>query len=533
MRLVFSGAAHEVTGSCHYLEVGTTKFLVDCGMEQGVNIYENVEPPVPWSDIQFVLLTHSHIDHVGMLPYIYARGFKGRVIATNATCDLCNIMLKDSAHIQEMDAEWKNRKARRAGLPEIVPMYDLNDVQGVMQHFVPCDYDHKIVVCDEITVRFRDAGHLLGSASIEVWVTEQGVTKKLVFSGDIGNTNQPIIKNPHYIKDADYVIMESTYGDRSHGPRPDYIKELTAIIQRTFDRGGNVVIPSFAVGRTQEMLYFIRQIKAEGLVKNHDNFEVYVDSPLAVEATNVFNRSVPGYYDDDAMALIKQGINPISFPGLKTAVTSDDSIAINVSTTPKVIISASGMCDAGRIRHHLKHNLWRPECTIVFAGYQAVGTLGRSLVDGTDQVRLFGETIEVKAQIRMMEGLSGHADQDGLIRWIRAYKEKPKMTFIVHGDDKVCDIFADRLNREEGIPASAPFSGSVYDLAEGCWLKVTRGIPIQPEKESRRRADGIFARLVAAGERLCRVIKRNEGGANKDLAKFTDQIHALCDKWDR
>lgn len=311
------------------------------------------------------------------------------------------------------------------------------------------------------------------------------------------------------------------------------MEELAQIIQETLDRGGNVVLPAFAVGRTQELLFFLRKIKLDHMVTGHSDFQVYVDSPLAVEATHVFKQNLLRCYDEETRELVESGINPIEFPGLKVTVTSDESKAINFDSRPKVIISASGMCDAGRIRHHLKHNLWRPECTIVFAGYQAVGTLGRSLVDGTDQVRLFGETIEVKAQIRMMEGLSGHADQDGLIRWIRAYKEKPKMTFIVHGDDKVCDIFADRLNREEGIPASAPFSGSVYDLAEGSWLKVTRGIPIQPEKESRRRADGIFARLVAAGERLCRVIKRNEGGANKDLAKFTDQIHALCDKWDR
>ena len=482
---------------------------------------------------RFLLLIHAHIDHSGMLPLLYNQGFKGSVYTTEATQQLCQIMLLDSAHIQEFEAEWKNRKGKRAGIPPIVPIYTTEDAVGILQYFVPCRYEEKIQVCEGIEIRFVDAGHLLGSASIEVWVTEQGVTKKLVFSGDIGNTNQPIIKNPHYIKDADYVIMESTYGDRSHGPRPDYIKELTAIIQRTFDRGGNVVIPSFAVGRTQEMLYFIRQIKAEGLVKNHDNFEVYVDSPLAVEATNVFNRNVPGYYDDDAMALIKQGINPISFPGLKTAVTSDDSIAINVSTTPKVIISASGMCDAGRIRHHLKHNLWRPECTILFVGYQSVGTLGRNLVEGATEVKLFGETIEVQAEITSLAGVSGHADCEGLMKWIGAFEKKPKRVFVVHGEDTVTDVFAARIKDELGIDAVAPYTGAEYDLLTNECLQAPEPVRVTPKKAMQRKAATVFERLLNAGRRLMLVIRHNEGGTNKDLTRFTNEINNLCDKWDR
>lgn len=533
MKLFFSGAAHEVTGSKHYLEAAGKKILIDCGMEQGKNLYENQEIPVPASDVDYVFLTHAHIDHSGMLPLLYNQGFKGSVYTTEATQQLCQIMLLDSAHIQEFEAEWKNRKGKRAGIPPIVPIYTTEDAVGILQYFVPCRYEEKIQVCEGIEIRFVDAGHLLGSASIEVWVTEQGVTKKLVFSGDIGNTNQPIIKNPHYIKDADYVIMESTYGDRSHGPRPDYIKELTAIIQRTFDRGGNVVIPSFAVGRTQEMLYFIRQIKAEGLVKNHDNFEVYVDSPLAVEATNVFNRNVPGYYDDDAMALIKQGINPISFPGLKTAVTSDDSIAINVSTTPKVIISASGMCDAGRIRHHLKHNLWRPECTILFVGYQSVGTLGRNLVEGATEVKLFGETIEVQAEITSLAGISGHADCEGLMKWIGAFEKKPKRVFVIHGEDTVTDVFAARIKDELGIDAVAPYTGAEYDLLTNECLQAPEPVRVTPKKAMQRKAATVFERLLNAGRRLMLVIRHNEGGTNKDLTRFTNEINNLCDKWDR
>lgn len=533
MKLTFIGADHEVTGSCHYLEAGNTRLFIDCGMEQGANIYENAEIPVPYSDLQYVLLTHAHIDHAGLLPLIYARGFRGKVVATDATCDLCNIMLKDSAHIQEMEAEWKNRKARRAGQPEVTPLYEMDDALGLLQHLSPCEYDKKVTLTEEVTVRFTDIGHLLGSASIEVWIKEGDVEKKIVFSGDIGNKNKPLIKDPRYTKEADYVVMESTYGDRLHKKGADHIGELVRIVQQTLDRGGNVILPAFAVGRTQELLYFFRHIKAEKLVKGHDDFEVYVDSPLAVEATQVFKENMLCCYDEETKALVEQGINPISFPGLKLSVTSEESKNINFDMKPKVIISASGMCDAGRIRHHMKHNLWRPECTIVFAGYQAEGTLGRSLLNGARSIKLFGESIDVEAQVETLHDISGHADQKGLLEWIAAFEKKPGQIFIVHGSDSVCDRFAELVTGQTGIPAAAPYSGSVYDLAAGCWLKETVGIPISARTGATKKAAGVFARLVAAGERLMTVIMHNEGGANKDLAKFADQIQALCDKWDR
>lgn len=533
MKLTFIGAAHEVTGSCHYLECGNTKVLVDYGMEQGVNIYENEDLPVPFSNIDFILLTHAHIDHAGLLPLIYARGFRGKVITTVATSDLCNIMLRDSAHIQEMEAEWKNRKARRAGNPEVPPMYTLDDAKGVLKLFDPCEYNETIKINENITVRFIDAGHLLGSASIEVWCSEEDQTRKLVFSGDIGNKNKPLIRDPEYIEDADYVVMECTYGDRNHDRDKEHIGELAQIIQKTLDAGGNVVIPAFAVGRTQELLYFLRKIKMDKMIKGHENFEVYVDSPLAVEATHVFRENLIRCYDQETKELVEKGINPIFFPGLKLSVTSDESKNINFDPKPKVIISASGMCDAGRIRHHLKHNLWRKECTIVFAGYQAIGTLGRSLVDGSSSVRLFGETIDVVAHIEKLEGLSGHADREGLLTWIKAFQKPPLRVFAVHGDDLVCDHFVETLEDELNLHASAPFSGSVYDLIDDRWLKETVGVAVKKEKAAARRAEGVFARLVAAGDRLQRVISHNEGGANKDLAKFADQIHSLCDKWER
>ena len=441
-------------------------------------------------------------------------------------------MLKDSAHIQEMEAEWKNRKARRAGKPEVEPLYTINDAQGVLTHFVPCHYKDVLTLTDGLRIRFTDVGHLLGSASIEVWMEEEGVEKKIVFSGDIGNKNKPLIKNPSYIDEADYVVMECTYGDRTHDRTHEHIEELAQILQETLDRGGNLVIPAFAVGRTQEILYFMRKIKEEKLIKGHDDFEVYVDSPLAVEATQVFTKNIMECYDEEAMDLVNQGINPIGFPGLKLSITSEDSKNINFDMTPKVIISAAGMCDAGRIRHHLKHNLWRPECTILFAGYQAVGTLGRSLLEGTQVVKLFGETIDVEAHIEKLDGISGHADMNGLITWVSAFKEKPSQVFLVHGDDDVCTSFAGLLHTDYGFETAAPFSGSVYDLAAGAWLKQTVGVPLRRETERQKENRTIFELLVAAGERLMRVIRKNRECANKDIKKFTADVNALCDKWD-
>lgn len=533
MRIEFIGADHEVTGSCHFLEIAGKHLLVDCGMEQGENIYENQELPVNAAEIDYILLTHAHIDHSGLLPLMYARGFRGQVYSTGATKELCDIMLRDSAHIQMFEAEWKNRKAKRSGLSEVTPLYTMEDAFGVMKFFVPCAYGEKITITEGIAIRFTDVGHLLGSASIEIWAEEDKKQVKLVFSGDIGNKHQPILKDPMTTDRADYVIMESTYGDRFHGmEKVDYVKDLAAIIQRTLDRGGNVVIPAFAVGRTQELLYFIRKIKKEHLVTGHDGFPVYIDSPLAIEATTIFHKNVYGYFDEEAMELVKQGINPIAFPGLKTAITSEESKLINADTEPKVIISASGMCEAGRIRHHLKHNLWRPQSCVVFVGYQAVGTLGRTLLEGAEDVKLFGEPVEIKAEICKLDGISGHADKEGLIQWVTEI-ENPKKVFVVHGEDSVCDTFASCLRTEYGLDAEAPYSGYCFDLLSGVWIEQAEPVYAKKKEKAKARKVEVFERLLAAGQRLLSVIRRNEGGANKDLAKFADQINTLCDKWDR
>ena len=541
MKLTFLGAAHEVTGSCTLVEAAGHRFLVDCGMEQGRNTYENEDLPCAPGEIEAVLLTHAHIDHSGRLPYLYKNGYRGPIYATDATTDLCDIMLEDSAHIQEQEAEWKNRKAQRSGREPVEPDYTVQDALAVMEQFRPQPYGKPVAVLPGVQATFTDVGHLLGSSSITLRITEEGRTETIVFSGDIGNSNQPMLRDPQYLTEADYVVMESTYGNRSHGPKPDYVGELAAVLQRTFDRGGNVVIPSFAVGRTQEMLYFIRQIKAENRVRGHGNFEVYVDSPLASKSTTIFRENYSECFDQEALDLVRSGQNPLSFPGLRISETKEDSVAINADPSPKVILSASGMCDAGRIRHHLKHNLWREECTIIFVGYQAAGSLGRTLLEGADQVKLFGEEVQVNAEIAQMSGMSGHADHDGLLRWLHSFAPKPGYVFVNHGDDEVCAGFAKELEGE-GYAAEAPYPGGSYLLAGGAVRCLDRG---NTEKIARRepepaaagyktrRASQAFERLVNMGRRLMVVIEHNRGGANKDLARFASQIASLCDKWDR
>lgn len=534
MKLVFIGADHEVTGSCHYMEVGDKKFCIDVGMEQGQDMFENQELPVNPSEIDFIFLTHAHIDHTGLLPMMFARGFRGQVYATKATVDLSQIMLRDSAHIQQFEAEWRNRKAQRAGGEMYQPLYTMEDALGAIRLLVPCDYDEMISICEEVSIRFTDVGHLLGSASIEVFAREGETKKTVVFSGDLGNSNKPILRDTIYTKAADYVVMESTYGNRIHGEeKPDYVGDLAAIIQETMERGGNVVIPCFAVGRTQEILYFLRQIKQDKLVTCNPDFEVYVDSPLAVEATNIFGKNVQQCFAEEAKALVERGINPIGFPGLKLSITSDDSKAINFDMQPKVILSASGMCEAGRIRHHLKHNLWRPESTIVFVGYQTRGTLGRSLLEGAKEVRLFGESIEVKAKITKIAGISGHADKNGLLKWVNSMTERPpRHVFVVHGEDHVCDEFVATLT-DSGYIASAPYSGTIFDLGADEFVKEALPVAVKKKTAAKKRANDMFQRLLTAGQRLLGVIRKNEGLSNKETAKFTDQINALCDKWDR
>lgn len=532
MKLSFLGAAHEVTGSCHCLEVDGKVILIDCGMKQGDEESSNEQFLVSPAKVDFVLLTHAHIDHSGRLPLLYKYGFKGKIFATGATCDLCQVMLRDAAHIQEFEAEWQNRKGRRAGKEAVEPVYSMADAEGVLSLFVSCDYSTQIEVCTGVTVRFVDVGHLLGSASLEVVASENGETKTIVFSGDIGNTDQPIIKDPIYIKKADYVVMESTYGDRNHEPvKTDYVSELAKITDATFARGGNVVIPSFAVGRTQELLYFFRKIKADKLIKSCPDFTVYVDSPLAVEAIEVFHNNIAGYFDKEAMELVNKGINPLSFKGLQTSVTTDESKQINADTHCKVIISASGMCDAGRIKHHLKHNLWKPESTILFVGYQGVGTLGRLLQDGAKSVKLFGETIDVRAEVVTLRGMSGHADQAGLLRWIDEYSPKPQKVFVVHGNGDVTESFAELLRKDKQIDAVAPNLQASFDLSSNEWISNGER-QTKNEKLVRSSNSDVFERLMQSVRKLTMLAETYAQKRGEDIAEFTNQINDLCNKWD-
>ena len=533
MKLSFYGADQCVTGSCHCLTVNGRNILIDCGLQQGQDEVDNASLPFAPNSIDAVLVTHAHIDHSGRIPLLIRQGFSGQIITTRLTADLLNVMLADSAHIQEADAEYHNRKNERAGRPLVEPLYTTEDAMRVQEFLHRVEYGEEVAVCEGVTARFIDAGHLLGSASIRLELTENGQTRTIVFSGDIGNNDQPIIRDPQYFDPpADYVVMESTYGDRNHAPMHSYTEDLARLIDETLGRGGNVVIPSFAVGRTQELLYFIREIKDKGLVKSNPDFPVYIDSPLARRATTIFTGDLDGYLDADALALVQDGTHMFNFSNLRMTETVEESKGLNEDGIPKVIISASGMCDAGRIRHHLKHNLWKPECTIVFVGYQGEGTLGRSLLEGVRSVKLFGEEIAVHAKIVNFQGLSSHADRDHLLAWIADIKApKPQHVFIVHGDREVAPYFAESVEKL-GFTAHAPQYTEVYDLIED--QIVAPGY--LPERKAKavggQRVSSAYERLVALGQRMVDVIRRSKGRDNKTLGRWADQLRQLLDKWE-
>ena len=529
MKLHFYGADRCVTGSCHCLEVNGKKILVDCGLQQGRDELDNRYLAFAPGNIDILLVTHAHIDHTGRIPLLVKNGFHGRILTTRLTADLMKIMLLDSAHIQESDAEYENRKGERAGREHVEPLYTEQDALDVFKYVTTCEYEEKIDLCEGVSAVFTDAGHLLGSASITLELEENGVHKTIVFSGDIGNVDQPIIRDPQLLKKADYVVMESTYGDRNHTEVWSYTDELAEIIDETLGKGGNVVIPSFAVGRTQELLYFIREIKDKKLVKSTPNFPVYIDSPLAKAATTVFCGDLHGYLDEQALELVKDGTHMFTFPNLNLVESSEESKMLNMDPTPKVIISASGMCDAGRIRHHLKHNLWRANSAVVFVGFQSPGTLGRRLLDGVEKVKLFGEEIAVKAKIVNFQGLSSHADHDHLIEWIKAFDPKPTHVFVVHGDEDVAPVFAEELN-SLGFHAHAAKFTECYDLAAD--EMISEGYISERKRTAQKsRADNLYAKLVAAAESLLEFAKRCKGRPNKDISALTGQIISLIERF--
>lgn len=472
MKITFLGATRTVTGSNILIETNETKFIVDCGLYQGqdketlLNLDDFMFNP---NEIDFMLLTHAHIDHSGRIPKLYVEGFRGPIYATRPTCDLCGIMLPDSGYIQESEVEWLNRKRRREGKHEVPPLYTYQDAIDSLVLFEKVEYKEIIQITPNIKVRFNDAGHMLGSAIIEVWVTEDGEEQKIVFTGDLGNNDIPLLREPSTIEDADVLVMESTYGDRLHEYKESKAAEFLKIVSSTLERGGNVVIPSFAVGRTQEILYEIQKSKENDDPEFRREFDevmkapVFVDSPLAISATEVFLKNLD-CLDESVQEDIRDGKKPLEFPGLKFTPSVEESRALNENANKSIIISASGMCEVGRIKHHLKHNLWRPDSTILFVGYQAIGTLGRKIVDGAKQVKIFGEEIGVNANVKYIEAFSGHADKMGLLHFVDSFKNKPKQIYLVHGDEEAQLSLADELVDNYHVPVDIPYRGDVYEV---------------------------------------------------------------------
>lgn len=539
MKIRFCGAARSVTGSCHMLSANGKNILVDCGMRQGADKKTELgEDKFPFNpaEIDAVLLTHAHIDHAGLIPLLVKQGFKGSIIATEATTQLSGIMLPDSGHIQEQEAEYQTRKNLRAGRAPAEPLYTVRDAQDALKQFAPISYGKNVPVVQGITARFNDIGHLLGSSAIEIWVEEDGKTSKIVFSGDIGREERPIICDPQQVIGADYLVIEGTYGDRNHQESTAEAKEahLISVLKMGIARGGNIVIPSFAVGRTQELLYYIKRLLMKNAVPGLENVPVYIDSPLGINATKIYEKCAEGYYDEEAREMAKSG-SPFDFPNLRVAVTADESKLINAQPGCNIIISSSGMCDAGRIRHHLKHNLYRADSTIVFAGYQAEGTLGRILLDGVKKVRLFGEDVRVNAAIERIEGFSGHAGRDELIEWIEGIGNKPICTFFVHGEADVLDSFSSAV-RALGYNVEVPGLLEEITLLPG-------GVAKAPEAAASPAAAEELAevryaqRLRKEVERLRALLDSTDWQVDASAALraeiMEEDVRTLVDKWER
>ena len=537
MKITFLGATRTVTGSNFLVEAVGKKFLVDCGMWQGKKEMEEEnfnEFDFDPNQIDFMLLTHAHIDHSGRIPKLYNEGFRNKIYAHKATCDLCSLMLPDSGHIQEMESEWKNRKRKRRGEPERPPLYTAEEAARCLEIFEAVNYDEIIEIDENIHVRFNDAGHMLGSSIIELWVKEDGKEVKTVFTGDLGNNDIPLLDSPTMIEDADYLVMESTYGSRLHVRNDEKAKIFLDVVSETLDKQGTVVIPSFAVGRTQEILYELNKIKEN---TDDEDFErkyktlmkapVYVDSPLAISATEVFRENMD-LFEEDVQKEIMSGDNPLEFPGLKFTMTTDESKALNEDPTPSIIISASGMCEVGRIKHHLKHNLWNPNSTILFVGYQAPGTLGYSIVNGAKTVKIFGEEIAVNARIEYIEGYSGHADQEWLMNFIYSFITKPKHIFLVHGEEESQDVLEKKIIDETGISVTTPEYGETYELNDQITMtnKIERKIPVTLKTEVISRLEKVKEELkdmdIAVKEDM-----QNPDLRDEDVFRINEKIKEL------
>ena len=541
MKITFLGATRVVTGSNYLVEGAGKKFLVDCGLHQG-SMQEELLNDRPFdfdiSSIDFMLLTHAHIDHSGRIPKLYKEGFKGPIYATSATVDLCEIMLPDSGHIQETEAAYKNKKLKRAGKKEIVePLYTAEDAINCMEIFEATKYDTIIDITPDIQVRFNDAGHMLGSSMIEIWITENGKQEKIVFSGDIGNNDIPLLSSPTMIDSADYLVMESTYGDRLHEKNEDKANYFLDIVAETIENGGTVVIPSFAVGRTQEILYEINKIKDqhkddEKFQKEYQmlmNVPVYVDSPLAVSATEVFNKNMD-LFKPEIQEVIKSGDNPLEFKNLHFTQSVDESKALNESEEPCIIISASGMCDVGRIKHHLKHNIWNPKSTILFVGYQAPGTLGRRIIDGNEKVKIFGEEFTVRARIEYIDGYSGHADQQGLLSYVCNFRTKlPKNIFLIHGEPDPQETLKKKIEEETNIPVYMPEYGQEFVLGDNVEVTQVYQDPLKQQIDKIELIEKIQALEIEIKD-IKQALKDDikiMSNSNEDMTKLNNKVNEL------
>lgn len=516
MHLSFLGAAEMVTGSNYLLKTNKHNILIDCGLFQGNKEMERLnfkDFPYDPSEIDILILTHAHIDHSGRIPKLVKEGFRGRIISTKATYDLSEVMLLDSAKIQQYDAEWENKKRKRSGLEAIEPLYTIQDAEQSLKYFEGYLYGQKIDINGELSIKFRDAGHILGSSILELWATEDGKTTKIVFSGDLGMPGRPIISKPEYIDSADYLVMESTYGDKDHPPFKESTEKLIEIINKTAKRGGTVIIPSFAVGRTQELIYELNQYYEYNEVEKSMKIPVYIDSPMAVNATEVFQKN-SGTFNDLTQEMILKGDNPFTFENLKYIRSTEESMALNKADFPKVIISASGMATAGRVRHHLKHNLWDPKNSLIFVGYQAEGTLGRILLDGVKKVKLLGEDIDVALEIYDLEGFSAHADQSFMIEWLSHFEQKPQKVFIVHGEKDTAEVFSNIIKEKFDLETIIPKIGNSYkiDLEK---IEIEEDIEFKPEV---LRAD-ITSELENIHGQFTSLMKNSEGLLDEELLK--------------
>ncbi|WP_028315321.1 MBL fold metallo-hydrolase RNA specificity domain-containing protein [Desulfatibacillum aliphaticivorans] len=520
VRVTCLGAAGGVTGSNHLVETSDgRKILVDCGLFQGGKQMEarNWES---WgfnpADIDLVIVTHAHIDHIGRIPKLIKDGYKGKIIASPPTIDLAEILLLDSAHIQEMNAEWQTRKNKRRGSKDIQPLYTTPDAERSLSHFQPQNRDEMLELNMGVKIRLRNAGHILGSAILEMWIEDDGQEMKIVFSGDIGQPEQLIIKDPYEVFAADFLFMESTYGNRLHKSHEESRQELLEAIKYSYENGEKVVIPAFAVERTQEILYILGEFHRAGVLPD---MPIYLDSPLAIKATEIF-RKHKKHYDEEAMAIVQKGFDPLDLPNLKFTPSTAESIAINERPGPAIVMAGNGMCTAGRIKHHLKHNLWRPGSSLVIVGFQAQGTTGRRIVEGASEVKIFRETVAVKAKVHTIGGFSAHADQEDLLRWVGHFAESKPKVFPIHGEPEACKVLAEKIQEKYGLETHVPrWRESI--------LLTPKAVDYElPEQEEDMEPDyyAEMNNVIVSMEKNIRELRRT---LNERLAKEKDGDHGL------